>query len=144
MIAVSTHPLCNTGVDGSRDHPRLVISGQRVTSRIWNNQVVAGFRLPFIMNDLIDIDYVAQLARLELSPNDREIFRKQMDAIVGYCSKIGEVDIADIPPMSHGFGAGENVWREDVAPGGETWSVERALGNAPKVRDNQVVVPKIL
>ncbi len=89
----------------------------------------------------IDIDYVAKLARIELSAEEKEKFSNQLGQILGYFQKLSEIDVSNVEPSAHAH-AIYNVWREDAE--GEPMSVEDALMNAPAKRDNQIVVPKVV
>ena len=89
----------------------------------------------------IDIEYVARLARIELTEAEKEMYSKQLGQILGYFKKISEIDVSNVEPSAHAH-AIYNVWRDDVE--GEAMSVEDALMNAPAKRDNQIVVPKVV
>ena len=89
----------------------------------------------------IDIDYVAKLARIELTEEEKGKFSKQLGQILGYFEKLSAIDVSDVEPSAHAH-AIYNVWREDIE--GEPMSVEDALMNAPANRDNQIVVPKVV
>lgn len=77
----------------------------------------------------IDIDYVARLANLPLTPKERSTFSKQLQDILGYFSKLQEVDTKNIEPIGHITGL-SNITREDQAA--PSISQEEALKNAPK------------
>lgn len=89
----------------------------------------------------IDVEYVAALARLQLTAEECELFRAQLSDIVGYVKKIRELDVSGIEPMAHGS-AVENVFREDKAASSQP--VEDTTANAPLSRDDQFIVPKII
>ncbi len=89
----------------------------------------------------IDIDYVARLARIELSDGERQTFSRQLGQILEHFKKLSEVDVSGVEPSAHAH-AVYNVWREDSAA--PAMSVEDALMNAPARRDNQIVVPKVV
>jgi aspartyl-tRNA(Asn)/glutamyl-tRNA(Gln) amidotransferase subunit C len=89
----------------------------------------------------IDIDYVANLARLELSAEEKARFAAQLGDILAYFEKINAVDVSGVEPMAHAFPV-FNVLGDDVAEPGFTPA--EALRNAPAVRDNQVLVPKVV
>ena len=50
----------------------------------------------------IDVGYVAELARLELSESEKAIFQPQLENIVKYVDKISSVDVTGVEPMMHG------------------------------------------
>lgn len=89
----------------------------------------------------IDIDYVAQLARIELTAEEKVSYGRQLERILEYFERLRAVDVEGIEPMAHPFPL-ENVMAEDEENLGFT--TEQALANAPEVRENQVVVPRVL
>lgn len=94
-----------------------------------------------MVSHTIDVAYVAELARLELTPAERELFQQQLETIVRYVEKIGQLEVSGIEPTLHGQ-ALVNVFREDVV----TPSVdrERALANAPLRNGYEFKLPKIV
>lgn len=89
----------------------------------------------------IDIDYVANLARIALSDEEKKLFSGQLDEVLTYIDKLNTVDISEVEPMAHAFPL-TNVWEEDVAV--PPMPTELALKSAPSVRENMVVVPKVV
>ena len=89
----------------------------------------------------IDVGYVAELARLELTAEERAVFQPQLESIVGYVEKISGVDVDGIEPMMHGRTL-VNAFREDEV--GESLPVETALGNAPARVGDEFLLPKIV
>ena len=89
----------------------------------------------------IDVGYVSELARLELSEEEKSVFQPQLENIVGYVEKISEVDVSGVEPMMHGRTL-VNVFREDV----ERPSMDRAeaLANAPAKVGDEFLLPKIV
>ena len=88
-----------------------------------------------------DVEYVARLARLELTAGEKELFAGQMDAILGYVEKLKAVDTEGIVPTSHAVPM-ENAFREDaVYP---SIGLERALANAPLRSGSFFAVPKVI
>jgi len=90
----------------------------------------------------IDIDYVANLARLDMTEEEKSKLGSQLDDILGYFEKLNSVDVEGVEPMAHAHRVA-NVWREGDQPG-ETYAPEILTGMAPDHRDNQVVVPKVV
>jgi len=89
----------------------------------------------------IDIEYVAKLARIALSDEEKAKFSEQLGSILGYIEKLEELDTEGVEPTAHPYPM-ENVWQEDVVS--SELSVEAALQNAPKQRQNMIVVPKVV
>jgi aspartyl-tRNA(Asn)/glutamyl-tRNA(Gln) amidotransferase subunit C len=92
-------------------------------------------------NAEIDIDYVANLARLALTDEEKARYSAQLGGVLGYFKKLSDVDVQGVKPSAHAFDL-ENVWQADEATSG--LSPEEALRNAPAQRDNQIVVPKVV
>lgn len=92
-------------------------------------------------NSQIDIDYVAKLARIALSDEEKVKFSEQLVSILGYVEKLEELDTEGVEPTAHPYPM-ENVWQEDVVT--SALPVEEALKNAPKQRQNMIVVPKVV
>ncbi len=89
----------------------------------------------------LDIDYVAQLARIALTDDEKASFAKQLGHVLHYMEKLREVDVAGVEPMAHAFDLA-NVWQADEPRAG--LSAEDAIRNAPAARDNMFVVPKVI
>ncbi|MEK9633622.1 MAG: Asp-tRNA(Asn)/Glu-tRNA(Gln) amidotransferase subunit GatC [Opitutae bacterium] len=89
----------------------------------------------------MDIDYVSYLARFELTPGEKEKFQGQLGDVLKYFEKLQEVDVEGVEPTAHAFPR-FNVWDEDVPK--EGLPSAKALMNAPKSRNEQVVVPKVV
>lgn len=85
------------------------------------------------------IEYVGILAKLELSDEEREQAKSDMGRMLDYIDKLGELDTADVEPMSHVFPL-QNVFREDVVINGD--DRERLLSNAPQEKDGMFMVPR--
>lgn len=89
----------------------------------------------------MDLDYVANLARIALTPEEKAKFANQFTAILGYFERLKAVDVSGIEPMSHAFPV-ENVLGQDVPS--PAFQPEEAMRNAPAQRQNMVVVPKVV
>lgn len=74
------------------------------------------------------IEYVGILAKLELSPEEKEAARKDMAEMLDYIDMLNNLDTSGVEPMSHIFPV-NNVFREDVVENGD--SREEILANAP-------------
>jgi len=89
----------------------------------------------------LDIDYIANLARISLDEGEREVYSKQMQRIIEYINKLNEIDTSDIQPTSHVLHI-KNVMRDDIP--GASMPREEALKNAPDVREGFYRVPRII
>ena len=89
----------------------------------------------------LNLDYVANLARLALTDAEQREFSRQLGDILHYVEKLKQVDVAGVEPMAHASPV-FNVWAADVAQPG--LPVEAALRNAPEQRNHLIVVPKVV
>lgn len=85
------------------------------------------------------IEYVGILAKLELSPEEKEQAKKDMAGMLDYIDKLNKLDTSGVEPMSHVFPV-NNVFREDVVTNGD--EREKILKNAPAAKDGSFMVPK--
>ena len=79
--------------------------------------------------DAFDIDYVTQLARLELTEGEKAKFKDQLGKILEYFQTLAAIDTEGVEPMAHANPIFD-VLREDKA--GTPFTQEQALKNAPK------------
>jgi aspartyl-tRNA(Asn)/glutamyl-tRNA(Gln) amidotransferase subunit C len=84
---------------------------------------------------------VADLARLRVPEDRLESAARQIDAILRYVAKIGEVDVTGVEPLSHPIPLA-NVLREDEP--GPALTIEQVLTNAPETDGRFFKVPKVL
>lgn len=87
------------------------------------------------------IEYVGILAKLELSEQEKEEAKTDMEKMLDYIDTLNELDTEGIEPMSHVFPI-SNVFREDVVTNGD--GSEDTLANAPLKKDNSFKVPKTI
>ena len=90
---------------------------------------------------LAEVEHIAELARLELSAEEKERYRQQLSAILEYAARLQALDTSGIPPTSSVLPP-RSVLREDVARPG--LSTAQVLQNAPRVEDDQFQVPPVL
>lgn len=89
----------------------------------------------------IDIDRVANLARIALTPAEKEKFARQLGEVLHHIRQLEQVDVSGVEPTAHAFPL-NNVWQADEPRAG--LSAEDALRNAPAQRDNMISVPKVV
>ena len=90
-----------------------------------------------------DVDYVAKLARLELSEQEKERYAGQLESILGYIDKLNALDTKDVPPTSHAMNL-KNIWREDELKPCLESTREAILANAPEREDDFFKVKKVI
>ncbi len=92
-----------------------------------------------------DVAKVAQLAHLEISPEELKIFAPQMAEIVNYVEQLNEIDTKNVEPALGGLtpeGEATDSAREDsVNP---SLGQQTALAEAPDAASGHFRVPKIL
>ncbi|WP_438266169.1 Asp-tRNA(Asn)/Glu-tRNA(Gln) amidotransferase subunit GatC [Desulfurispora thermophila] len=87
------------------------------------------------------VEHVALLARLALTPEEKELYSRQLSAILEYARKLEELDVSDVPPTAHVLPL-RNVLRQDQV--GAHMPPEEALANAPEREENYFKVPRIV
>ena len=88
-----------------------------------------------------DVEYVANLAKLELSEEEKKRFQKELDNIIKYIDQLNELDTENVPITSH-VTLLQNVLREDkILP---SLSPDEALANAPEKKDGFFRVPRVI
>ena len=101
-----------------------------------------------------DVQYVADLANLELTPDEQTKMVRDLNSILGYVDKLNELDTKDVPPMaqvSERFGVDASktgterfsyAWREDeVRP---CLDREVVMKGAPLSDGEFFLVPKVI
>ncbi|MGC2637985.1 MAG: Asp-tRNA(Asn)/Glu-tRNA(Gln) amidotransferase subunit GatC [Acidobacteriaceae bacterium] len=101
---------------------------------------------------LDDVRRVAQLANLELTPDEEPRMRRDLNAILDYVAQLGELDTANVPPMAQGC---EALAQTDEVPS-ETLSAlredatrpcldrRRVMAAAPETDGVYFKVPKVI
>ena len=101
-------------------------------------------RLPYpsgVSAQPLDIRYIADLARISLTPEEEARLGSQLGSILGYVEQLRAVDVSGIEPTSHAFPL-VNVTRPDEVR--DSLSQEEALRNAPHSGHGLFIVPKIV
>ena len=85
------------------------------------------------------IEYLADLSKLELNPEEKEARKNDLADILTYMEKLNELDTEGLPEMTHPF---ENVnrFREDLITNEDRR--EDLLANAPDKKDSYFKVPR--
>jgi len=90
---------------------------------------------------LTEVEHIAELARLELTDEEKELYRQQLSAILEYASRLQKLDTSQIPPTSSVLPP-RSVLRPDVSA--PSLDVKDILRNAPQVENDQFRVPPVL
>ncbi|MCK5852623.1 Asp-tRNA(Asn)/Glu-tRNA(Gln) amidotransferase subunit GatC [bacterium] len=88
-----------------------------------------------------DVEYVANLSRLELDDADMNNFVPNLQEILSYVDKLNELDTSDVEPTAHVLSL-SNVKREDeIKP---SLTNKEALKSAPETSDGFFLVPPVI
>ncbi len=90
---------------------------------------------------LAEVEHVARLARLALTPADKERMRGELDAILAYIDTLQAVPTEGVEPTSHAVPL-TNVMREDEPR--PSWPQADMLANAPDPSGELFRVPRII
>jgi len=91
--------------------------------------------------DSFDVQYVARLARLALTPAEEKTFGAQLGRILDYVAQLKELEVAAIEPTAHAVPL-VNVTRPDVVE--PSLPHAEAMRNAPAQANGLFLVPKIV
>lgn len=93
------------------------------------------------MLDREQVQKVAHLARLELTPEEEENFTTQLGSILDYFEQLSELDTTDVQPMTRAIEL-SNITRPDEIK--SEVKPEELLREAPEQEDLFFRVPQIL
>ena len=104
-----------------------------------------------------DVTYVADLANLELSEDERSRMVRDLNSILGHVDSLSALDTAEVPPMAqvsdryglddskHGSARFAYASREDIHEGlRKSFPHDEALANAPDSDGKFFKVPKVI
>ena len=88
-----------------------------------------------------ELIHVANLANLELAPEEVDPMRDQLDKILSYVDKLNELDTKNVAPTSHAISI-QNAFREDEVRA--SLDQKDALSNGPQQNGEAFVVPSVI
>ena len=88
-----------------------------------------------------EVEHVAELARLEVGPEEIQNLTEQMNRILLYMEKLNELDTKGVAATSHVIEL-VNVFREDSVE--KSLPREQTLKNAPEATDSEFIVPRVI
>jgi aspartyl-tRNA(Asn)/glutamyl-tRNA(Gln) amidotransferase subunit C len=88
-----------------------------------------------------EVEYIAMLARLELSEEEKRRYQQQLSAILEHVAHLQKLNTSDLSPTSSHLDSQARLRRDEPR---KELSQERALENAPDLEDNQFKVPPVL
>lgn len=86
-----------------------------------------------------DVEKLAELARIELTDEEKQALVGDMESILNYIKMIESVDLDEVKVERKQ----RNVWREDVADS-DKYDEGRIVKQFPESKDNYLKVKKIL
>lgn len=89
------------------------------------------------------VQYIANLARLDLTKNEIEKLGGELSGILDYIDQLQKVDTTDVLPTAQVSGL-ENVVREDISENWDEAEIKNALDQAPELENGQIKVKKII
>ncbi len=88
-----------------------------------------------------DVQYVAKLARLEVTDQEVAKYTQQLANILEYVEQLNKLDTSNVEPLTHPLDV-KNVFREDVVT--PSLTQHEVLSNGPEVQSGHFKVPKIM
>jgi len=92
---------------------------------------------------ILDIDYIAKLARLTLTPSEKERFSRELKDVLNHVAKLKEQDLSKVSPTFQTTGS-TDVVREDEVDQERILTPEEALANAKRKERGLFQVPKVI
>jgi aspartyl-tRNA(Asn)/glutamyl-tRNA(Gln) amidotransferase subunit C len=89
-----------------------------------------------------DIDHIAELARLYLTPKEKKTLGPQLKAILTFVGKIAKVETDRISPTFQTTGL-KDVIRDDKVEPCQSLTPEEALANAPRKKNDFFKVKRV-
>ena len=110
-------------------------------SLVHTRLAIVGDIIALMSLSLKEVEHIAELARLKLHQEEKELYRQQLSAILDFAARLRDVDTSKIPPTSRVLPPRSVLRRDDPSPG---LASDILLHNAPQVEDHQFRVPPVL
>ena len=91
--------------------------------------------------NISEVEYVAGLAKLSLSEEEKQRFTRELGSILSYVGQLNQVETKDILSSWQVIFL-ENVWREDKVS--SSLDIEQALSNAPGRKGDYFKVLRVI
>ena len=89
----------------------------------------------------LDIQSVARLARLELTPEEAEQYGRELGRVLDFVEALKRVDVEGVEPTAHTADLTNVLRADEPRPG---LNARAALANAPRAANGLFLVPKVL
>jgi aspartyl-tRNA(Asn)/glutamyl-tRNA(Gln) amidotransferase subunit C len=87
-----------------------------------------------------EVEHITDLARLELTDPEKELFCGQLSAILDYAKSLQNVETGNILPTSSVLPQHNALRSDEVTP---SLSTQAVLSNSPQVEANQFRIPPV-
>ncbi|MBI2757511.1 MAG: Asp-tRNA(Asn)/Glu-tRNA(Gln) amidotransferase subunit GatC [Chloroflexi bacterium] len=87
-----------------------------------------------------EVEHIATLARLDLTDDQKTLYRRQLSAILDYMAELRQLDTKDVPPTSGGGLSQMPLRADEIHPG---LSTDALLKNAPQSEGDQFKIPPL-
>jgi len=91
--------------------------------------------------DESDLQVTAELANIALQADELDRLKKEVDTMVTFFAKMGELDVSNLEPTTHALARGNRV-RKDVVVSSDF--SDAILEQAPDLEDRFVCIPNVL
>jgi aspartyl-tRNA(Asn)/glutamyl-tRNA(Gln) amidotransferase subunit C len=91
--------------------------------------------------DEATVRHVARLARIKVTPEEAANLKRELSSILEWVEQLGEVDTANVEPMTR-VGEMKLPQRKDEVATGDI--AEAIVKNAPLTEDHYFLVPKVV
>lgn len=88
-----------------------------------------------------DVEYIAALARLEVSEEEKESMTKELGAILDYIDQLNEADTENVEPTAFMLPEHDPLRNDEPK---KSLTREEVLSNGPSVKKGHFAVPKVI
>jgi len=88
-----------------------------------------------------EIEYIAHLARLEVSEPEVPVYADKLGKIIEFIDELSQADTADLLPMAHPLDMSQRLRVDEVTESNER---EHYQVNAPEIENGLYVVPRVI
>ena len=89
----------------------------------------------------IDVDHVADLAKLQIMPEEREAMEHELKTVAAFAGQLAAIDTEGVAQSATAVNL-DSVFRPDVL--GPAWDRDELLANAKTKSDGYIIVPRIV
>jgi len=89
-----------------------------------------------------EVEHIAELARIELTEEEKKKFSGELSDVLGYIKQLGEVDTKNIEPVSQVTGL-VNILRDDIMENCDEDVREMIIKNFPQKKDGYIKVRQV-